>query len=437
MKLAIGDTIGRFRVEQIVDEEAGVYVGYDEAAHGAVSLRFLPLDAERARGWLVREGRVLFALKHPNVVRTVALETVEGGVVLVGGVDEGTSVAEIAGARDLELRELDELGREIIAGMAAAHEAGVWHRDLTPNHVLLTGPSGARHARIAGFGLEALFLELHGSAPAPTSIPYRAPEVALDPTKLDRLADVFSLGAVLYELVTGMRAFPQPDPDEVVRAMLEGRYKAPRSLAEWIPERIVHAIVGALRADREKRVPDCDTLLRMWKGELDLEALAVQIEAQRSAAAAASSSRAAPEPMSFGAVAGAGVVLTVAVVAGVGWWLHTTTSPAPPPPSARPAQVEAASAGPASPATPIAPEAEPPEAPAGPDAELVIRGDARTAWIEAPFGRRPPGPVPAGDYTVRAVFEGAEAVDAGKVTIAPGEVVVLECSAERKTCARP
>ncbi len=156
-----------------------------------------------ARERFAGEARILRELDHPNLVAVVGLEQIDGADVLVMEYIDGPSLATVI-ARDAPLDQatLVDLGRQIAAGLAAAHHGGLIHRDLKPANVLLTRDGVAK---IVDFGL-ARATSFEGVEPGAFAIvgtpDYMAPE-SLDPLAVDPRSDIYSLGCILFEMATG------------------------------------------------------------------------------------------------------------------------------------------------------------------------------------------------------------------------------------------
>lgn len=225
-------------------------------------------DAELGRR-LRREGRVQRDLDHPNVVRVVEVIEVEGQPGLVLEYVPGPSLHAVLREQNLPLDVIDRVGAEILAGVAAAHKAGVVHRDLKPGNVLLAPGDDGFVARVTDFGLArgtAVGLDsLHTRTGTFAGTPlYMAPEQLRDASRADARSDVFSLGALLYELVTGLRCFAGHDYVDVVRRVADVRWDPIASVRPGVPSRMVQAVAAALQADPSDRPADASELAKLW-----------------------------------------------------------------------------------------------------------------------------------------------------------------------------
>ncbi len=207
---------------------------------------------------LAREARLQARLRHPNVIAAHRLLEVDGAPALLMEYVEGPTLAAFLRSQRPAPRQAEALARGLLAGAAAAHAAGLVHRDLKPANVLLdtaAGP-GELTPRIADFGLaRALAGEPEdeaqpGALSTRTGVAlgtpaYMAPEQRLDASRVDARADVWSLGVMLYELLTGRRPSPEGGPAA-----------APGLAPSW--ER---AILAALQRDPGRRPADAGALL--------------------------------------------------------------------------------------------------------------------------------------------------------------------------------
>jgi eukaryotic-like serine/threonine-protein kinase len=238
------------------------------------ALKVLTLSSEKVRMRLIREGRVQATLRHPNIVAVTDVLDVHGAPGLLMEYVEGDALDDLlarSGPLDPALAEAVFL--DILAGVERAHEMGVIHRDLKPANVMLSPEEGGRVvAKVADFGLAKALEADEGLIRTRTGVAmgtpfYMSPEQIRDARSVDRRTDVFALGAILYELCCGRRAFDGGDLLEIFNAVAGGRFTPPRAIVPELPDRVVSAITGALEVDRERRIPDCGTLRAVLRGQ--------------------------------------------------------------------------------------------------------------------------------------------------------------------------
>ena len=235
----IGETASHYRVlERLGKGGMGeVFLAEDLRLHRPVALKMLRPEAvrdEEARARLLREARAASALNHPNIAVIYEIDEVEraGGKVRFIAMEyvAGATMAEAAGRSDLSLDEILDWMRQAAEALGEAHARGIVHRDLKPSNLMVT-PSG--RVKVLDFGL-AKRQVLPGESdstwsrdPSPRSaegalvgtLAYMAPEQALG-EEIDGRADIFSLGAVLYEILAGGPAFPGRNAVHVLDAVL-------------------------------------------------------------------------------------------------------------------------------------------------------------------------------------------------------------------------
>jgi predicted ATPase len=211
MRWAPGTEIRGYVVEGVLGG-GGVAVVY-AARHRLLgtrhAIKVLSVDTPELRGRLRREAALHSRLDHPNLVPVRDVIEGEGGPGIVMPLVRGPTLAALLGARPLEVDEGVGLWRGIVAGVAHAHAAGVAHCDLKPGNVLLDLDGDGVIPRVTDFGLARLAGE--GGADEATGTPgYMAPEQREDPASADHRADLYALGCVLCELLTGQRVAPEP-----------------------------------------------------------------------------------------------------------------------------------------------------------------------------------------------------------------------------------
>ena len=219
------------------------------------------------------EGRAQSRLRHPNIVSVTDVVQADGFPALVMEYIDGPSLAEHLRRGLLPTDEVDHLALGILRGVGAAHRQGVIHRDLKPANILLDTLEGKWVPRVADFGLAKT---VSGSTTSSASLTrtgalmgtpaYMAPEQIRDAKGVDHRADIWSLGVILYELVTGALPFRGQDTMELLNAVTSGNYPPPSRRNPELPARMEQAIRAALVPDPGLRVASVDELLALWTG---------------------------------------------------------------------------------------------------------------------------------------------------------------------------
>ena len=269
-------TLGPYRIVKEVGRGGlgVVFQAFDETLGRAVAIKVL--RGERVEGddrrQLAREARHAARFRHDNVVVVYAVEeSPEGLPFIVMEYIPGPSLAELLRERTrLEPRLAAELASQAALGLAAAHQAGLIHRDIKPANILLDPANG--RARITDFGL-AHIAEAPGSMPEGTLVgtpSYMSPEQARGSGQVDASTDQYSLGASLYEMLTGEPPF-RGTPAMVVHQVLEEEPRPPRRLSEAIPRDLETICLKTLAKDPKQRYPTvaalAEDLLRWLRGE--------------------------------------------------------------------------------------------------------------------------------------------------------------------------
>ncbi|HJW13198.1 MAG TPA: serine/threonine-protein kinase, partial [Thermoanaerobaculia bacterium] len=236
MTLAAGSKLGPYEIVSAIG--AGgmgeVYRAKDPRLGRDVAVKVLPAsfsqDADRLRRF-EQEARAAGVLNHPNITAVYDIGTHEGAPYVVQELLEGETLRqELAGGR-LSPRKAIEHGVQIAQGLAAAHDKGIVHRDLKPENVFVTKDG---RAKILDFGLAKLVQPEQGGS-AVTNLPtatgatepgvvlgtlgYMSPE-QVKGKSADARSDIFSFGAILYEMLSGRRAFHRDSAAETMSAIL-------------------------------------------------------------------------------------------------------------------------------------------------------------------------------------------------------------------------
>jgi len=265
-----GSLVGRYRLLYLVGRGGmgEVYAAHDPDLDRRIAIKIMradsqPDDVEAAR--LMREAQSIAKLSHPNLVTVYDVGTAGGRVFVAMELIEGETVAAWL---DRKRRPRDEILRVFTAagrGLAAAHRAGIIHRDFKPQNVMVTADGVVR---VMDFGLAALRPTLHGAkAQRLTKVGsilgtplYMSPE-QLCGQAVDPRADQFSFCVALYEALHGERPFAGDNFAALRAAVLSGEPR-PAPLASRVPARVRAILLRGLSVDRTKRFPDMDALLR-------------------------------------------------------------------------------------------------------------------------------------------------------------------------------
>ena len=264
-----------------------VYRARDEHLARDVAIKVLPpgtLTDESTRKHFHTEALILSRLNHPNVATIYDFDTQQGVDFLVMEYIPGITLSEKVAARPLPEREVIRLGVQLTEGLAAAHEQGVIHRDLKPGNVRVTADE---RVKILDFGLAKVvgpfsgmestqsLSESHGVA---GTLPYMAPE-QLRGQACDVRTDIYSAGAVLYEMATGRRVFPDAQSGELVDAIFHREPTPVRNLNSKVSLALEAVIGKALDKNPARRQQSARGLLA------DLQTLAASSDAVAPAAA--------------------------------------------------------------------------------------------------------------------------------------------------------
>jgi Tol biopolymer transport system component len=237
MPVANGTRLGRYEVRSLVG--AGgmgeVYRAHDPKLNREVAVKVLPVslaqDVERLRRF-EQEAQAAGALNHPNILAIYDVEVGDGTPYVVSELLEGETLRDrLSAGAPLPTRKAIDYALQVARGLAAAHERGIIHRDLKPENIFITDDG---HVKILDFGLAKLVEQTHAGE-AQTDVPtrkvqtdsgrvmgtigYMSPE-QLRGQHVDARSDIFSFGAVLYEMLSGKRAFKGDSVADTISAIL-------------------------------------------------------------------------------------------------------------------------------------------------------------------------------------------------------------------------
>src|SRR5216110_2889271 len=289
--LLVGRTIGHYKISKRIGTGGmgEVYLATDMTAGRKAALKLLPTrftgDPERLKRFQ-QEARAVVALNHPNILTIYEIGEDHSTHYIASELIEGETLRERLQRGPMHLSEALDVAIQVASALAAAHQAGIVHRDIKPENIMLR-PDG--YVKVLDFGIaklagqevpvtlprdEALLVVETNLGSILGTVRYMSPEQACG-APVDKSTDIWSLGVVLYEMVTGHAPFTGDTPQEVMSAIVE---KDPQPLTSYIvapPAELQQIISKTLRKDREERYHRAQELLDALKDlrhKLEVEA---------------------------------------------------------------------------------------------------------------------------------------------------------------------
>ena len=231
-----------------------VYQAEDLRLRRPVALKFLPPECSREtarKERFLREARAASALDHRNICTVYDIENHEGQLFIAMAFYHGTTLKPRLKEGPIPATKAADLARQIARGLQAAHDTGIVHRDIKPANVFVTDDD---RVKIIDFGLalvagEARLTKAGGRVGTPA---YMAPE-QIRGDEIGPAADIWALGVLLYEMVTGTFPFAAPSDSQIMEAILEAEVERPSRVSSGVPRSIDRVVARALQKEPGRR----------------------------------------------------------------------------------------------------------------------------------------------------------------------------------------
>jgi eukaryotic-like serine/threonine-protein kinase len=290
-ELKPGQAIGSYEVLSFLSRGGmgEVYLAEDKRLGRKVALKLLPSsftkDDDRLRRF-EQEARAASALNHPNIITIYEIREVGPSHIIATEFVEGETLRSRLNHTPLSVTEALDVAIQVADALAAAHKAGIIHRDIKPENIMLR-PDG--YVKVLDFGLAKLSEQASPAvaAEAPTiqvrtgsgivigTAGYMSPEQARG-LGVDNRSDIFSLGAVIYEMLARRKPFEGDTPSDTLAAILKTEPPPLSRVLPGVPAELTRIVTKCLKKDREERY---QVVKDLW---LDLKALKQELEFQRS-----------------------------------------------------------------------------------------------------------------------------------------------------------
>jgi len=260
----VGRTVSHYKILSKLGEGGMgvVYKAEDLKLHRFVALKFLPphLGADHEKQRFVHEAEAASALDHPNICTIHEIdETPDGQMFIVMSCYQGESLAAKIERGPLKLDEATEIVTQVASGLSKAHEKGIVHRDIKPGNIFLTSDG---LAKIVDFGLAKLATQtkLTRSGTTVGTVMYMSPEQARG-DEVDRRSDIWSLGVVLYEMITGRLPFKGEHEPAVVYSIMNEQPEPVTALRTGVPMELERVIDKCMAKKPEERYQHADEIV--------------------------------------------------------------------------------------------------------------------------------------------------------------------------------
>lgn len=318
MPLGEGTFIGRYEIRSLLGTGGmgEVYLAKDKQLDRTVALKILPDDLARDQLRMrrfIQEAKSASALSHPNIITIYEVGEVDDTHFIATEFVDGETLRKRISSNKLSFDETLEISIEIASALQAAHSAGIIHRDIKPDNIMLRHDG---YVKVLDFGLaklteksnerlssqpEAMTLVNTEPGLVVGTVSYMSPEQARG-LAVDTRSDIWSLGVVMYQMLTGREPFEAPTATDQIVSILERQPPPLQLYTEGVPAEIERVVLRALEKDRGDRYQTIEEMLMelrqarrrlafqtelhrsMSAGELDIQSITAGIRAQEATA---------------------------------------------------------------------------------------------------------------------------------------------------------
>ena len=267
----------KYRIDRLLGRggSGAVFLAEHVVTGKRVALKWMALGADASPDDMerfVREARAAALISHPNVVNIYDVDEHEGALFLVMEYLRGAPLSQLLKAGPLPVGEAVATLLPAMEGVQAAHRAGVVHRDLKPDNIfLLQGPEGEpRGTKVLDFGIAKLSRQLEAGAPTTLTATgmvmgsphYMAPEQAADASGVDHRADLYSLGVILYQALTGHPPFEAETLPGLLLKIAEGRFAPLGEVRPELPAALTRTVERCMALQPQDRFEDVAAAIR-------------------------------------------------------------------------------------------------------------------------------------------------------------------------------
>lgn len=269
----IGQTISHYKIlEKLGEGGMGVvYKAEDTKLDRIVALKFLPehsFSDEDTKARFVQEAKAASAIDHPNISTVHDIDEVEGKTFISMAYVEGRSLKEMAVGGETPIQEIIKIAVMAAEGLGAAHKKGIVHRDVKSDNIMMTSDG---HVKVMDFGLAKLkgSTGLTKAGQTVGTAYYMSPEQTKG-EEVDHKSDIFSLGVVIYELITGKLPFEGEYDPAIAYSIINEPPPSIGELRPGVPQELEGIVMKALEKDPARRYQSMDEMIGdlklLWEG---------------------------------------------------------------------------------------------------------------------------------------------------------------------------